>query len=167
MKIGEQDPITGLFYAGKKHGKDIYLEKEELQARIEKRDAYYAKWREQNRERRRDINAKYAKKFRTKKTRKSDPLYHHIRDIRKATVYAYKTGKHYDFLGCSGVELRQHLENMFSDGMNHENFGEWEIDHIIPLSSCKSPEEVKLMASVKNLQPLWKKENAAKRDKIF
>jgi 5-methylcytosine-specific restriction endonuclease McrA len=44
--------------------------------------------------------------------------------------------------------------------MNWENYGEWEIDHIIPLTKGGKH-------SVKNIQALWKKDNRKKGNKIL
>ena len=52
------------------------------------------------------------------------------------------------------------MEKSFTDGMSWDNWGEWEIDHIIPLNNGGKHE-------VKNLQALWKSENRAKGDKII
>ena len=49
--------------------------------------------------------------------------------------------------------------------MNWKNHGEWHIDHIKPLSSAKSEEEMNKLFHYSNLQPLWASENLKKRDK--
>ena len=51
------------------------------------------------------------------------------------------------------------MESLFKEKMTWDNYGEWEIDHIIPLA--KGGEH-----NIKNLQPLWKTENRKKSDKI-
>lgn len=69
-------------------------------------------------------------------------------------------------LGCSIVEFREHLEGMFRDGMNWENYGfkGWHIDHIRPVSSFDLTDEtqVKAVCHYTNLQPLWWQENLRK-----
>jgi hypothetical protein len=54
---------------------------------------------------------------------------------------------------------------MFRDGMSWENKGKWHIDHIIPLSSAKTHEDVIKLCHFKNLQPLWEQENKKKGNK--
>jgi hypothetical protein len=68
-------------------------------------------------------------------------------------------------LGCSIIELKEYLTKQFKDNMNWDNHGEWEIDHIIPLSSAKTEEDVYKLNHFTNLQPLWKHENRSKGGK--
>jgi hypothetical protein len=35
-------------------------------------------------------------------------------------------------IGCSLSEFRKYIENLWRSGMSWDNFGEWQIDHIIP-----------------------------------
>lgn len=74
-----------------------------------------------------------------------------------------KTGSAVSDLGCSIKELRNYLEEKFSEGMNWNNWGEkgWHIDHIAPLSSfdLSNREEYLKAVNYKNLQPLWAKDN--------
>jgi len=76
----------------------------------------------------------------------------------------YKSIKTLELIGCSIKELKLHLENKFIEGMNWENYGKWEIDHIKPC--CKfdltNIEEQKKCFNYNNLQPLWRKENLKK-----
>ena len=38
-------------------------------------------------------------------------------------------------VGYTSLNLKEHLEKQFNDGMNWDNYGEWHIDHIKPISS--------------------------------
>lgn len=73
-----------------------------------------------------------------------------------------KSSKTVEMLGCNYLELVAHLESRFSDGMSWENRGEWHIDHIIPLASAKTEEEIIALCHYTNLQPLWAFENLSK-----
>ncbi len=68
-------------------------------------------------------------------------------------------------IGCTWHELRAHVEKQFAEGMMWENHGEWQADHIIPLISAKTKEELLKLLHYTNVQPLWKHENKAKADK--
>jgi len=71
-------------------------------------------------------------------------------------------------LGCSVLDLKLYLENLFQPGMTWDNYGEWEIDHIKPIHKfdLTDPEELKEACRYTNLQPLWAKDhkNKTKQD---
>jgi hypothetical protein len=72
----------------------------------------------------------------------------------------------FEIIGCSRDGLRKHLESKFKDGMTWENYGKhWHIDHIVPLISAKSADEVKRLCHWTNLQPLTAFENISKGSK--
>ena len=58
-------------------------------------------------------------------------------------------------LGYSADELKKHIESLFTDGMNWDNYGEWHIDHIKPVSSFDKNTDVSIVCALNNLQPLW------------
>ncbi len=71
-------------------------------------------------------------------------------------------------IGCSLQEFKQHLETTFKDNMTWDNYGEWNIDHIIPCICFDVTDEIQLLKcfNYKNLQALWGKENSSKNDKL-
>lgn len=71
-------------------------------------------------------------------------------------------------LGCTLDELKTHLAAKFQPGMSWENYGQWHIDHIIPLVSFDLPneEEAKRACHYTNLQPLWAFDNISKGGRI-
>ena len=52
--------------------------------------------------------------------------------------------------------------------MTWENYGlrGWHLDHIIPLSTAKTKEEVIALSHYTNFQPLWWRDNICKSNKI-
>ena len=79
-----------------------------------------------------------------------------------------KTNKTFDIVGCSPEHLKEYLECKFTEGMSWEKMGkDIHIDHIIPLSSAKTEEEVYGLCHYTNLQPLWAYDNLSKGDKIL
>lgn len=78
-----------------------------------------------------------------------------------------KTSHTFEMIGCTPKQLKKYLEKQFTIGMNWNNHGSgWHIDHIIPLSSCKSEEDVFKLCHFTNLQPLWAEDNIRKGSKI-
>jgi len=78
-----------------------------------------------------------------------------------------KKNKTFNIVGCSPLQLKEHLEKQFVDGMTWENRSEWHIDHIVPLSSAKTEEELYKLFHYTNLQPLWAIDNIKKGNKIL
>lgn len=77
-----------------------------------------------------------------------------------------KRSKFAEYIGCTKDELIKYLESKFTEGMTWENQGKWHIDHIIPLSSATSEEEMYKLCHYTNLQPLWAIDNIKKSNKI-
>jgi hypothetical protein len=87
------------------------------------------------------------------------------------SIFAGKNGRHWESLvDFTLSELMRHIEKRFSAGMTWQNYGQWHIDHKIPVSAFNfsTPEHIdfKRCWSLKNLQPMWAKENISKSDKL-
>jgi hypothetical protein len=78
-----------------------------------------------------------------------------------------KTCKTSEIIGCSWDFLKAHLESKFISGMSWGNRNLWHIDHIIPIASAKSEEELVKLNHYTNLQPLWAEDNMKKGDKLL
>jgi len=87
--------------------------------------------------------------------------------LNKAIRGEYKTGSAVRDLGCSIAEFKVYLESKWQDGMNWDNYGQWHIDHIKPLSkfNLTDPEELKKACYYTNLQPMWETDNLRKSSK--
>jgi hypothetical protein len=85
--------------------------------------------------------------------------------INQSGVKAYSS---VELLGCSIKECREYLESLFLENMSWDNYGEWEIDHIIPCDSfdLTKEEEQKRCFHFSNLQPLWWRDNRTKGNKV-
>ncbi len=78
-----------------------------------------------------------------------------------------KKSKTQEILGCSYQEFKIHIESQFENWMDWGNHGlyngqlnhGWDIDHIIPISSAKSEDDVIRLNHYSNLQPLCSKIN--------
>jgi hypothetical protein len=69
-----------------------------------------------------------------------------------------------ELLDINIQEYRVYLTKLFKEGMTWENYGDWEIDHIIPFGpKNESTIEQKMeRCHYTNTQPLWKIENRRK-----
>lgn len=122
------------------------------------------KWEEKNKDKRREYKNNYS----TQRL-KTDCLFKLRRNVRIRINKFLKNKKDNssDIIGCSYLFLKEHLEKHFIDEMSWNNYGEWHIDHIIPLSSAKNEDEVLKLCHHTNLQPLWAEDNLKKSNKIL
>lgn len=116
---------------------------------------------------------KYKVDYRRKK-RNSNSFYKLTSNIRNR-IWCFlrlknisKTNKTFEIVGCTQNFLKEHIEKQFTEGMNWGLMGKHiHIDHIIPLSSAKTKEEVYRLCHYTNLQPLWAEDNLKKSNKIL
>lgn len=78
-----------------------------------------------------------------------------------------KSEKTEDIIGCSFEEFKNYLESKFDGNMNWENYGDWHLDHIIPISYAKTEEEIYKLNHYTNFQPLWAKDNLSKGNRFI
>lgn len=126
-----------------------------------------AEYQRVNAESRNEYNRKYRKN-----RRQVDKMFGIKENMRARFRYELAKrgdGQHIkanEYLGCSWVELRIHLENQFKDGMSWDNYGDWHVDHIIPLASAQTKDEIIKLCHYSNLQPLWAFDNLSKGAKM-
>ena len=129
---------------------------------------YKKKWSKKNYQKIKEQKKEYYK------NRNDNDFIFNLRNRMRSRLYNFllknnivKTNKTFDIVGCSPEFLKEHLENQFIGDMGWDNRGEWHIDHIIPLSSAKTEEELYKLCHYTNLQPLWAEDNLKKSNKIF
>lgn len=154
----------------------------------EKRLEIAKRWAEQNPEKRAESLKKYNSKAESKKRhkewrkenivgylanrRKTDSMFAFKVKIR-STIYKSITKMGYtkksrsrEVLGCSWEFLKGYLEAKFQPGMTWDNRGQWEVDHIVPISSAVTEDDVIRLNHYTNLQPLWASDNRSKGAKM-
>lgn len=112
-----------------------------------------------------------------KKRRGEDELFRlrgNIRTLLYKTVKCLLTKnqkiKSVEILGCTFNEFKQHIELLWKPWMNWDNYGNpkdgilefnktWDLDHIIPISSANTEEDVIRLNHYTNFQPLCSKVN--------
>jgi len=105
---------------------------------------------------------------------KTDPVFKLVNNMRRRiSIFLSLNGitkknKTFDIVGCSPEFLKEYLEQKFTEGMSWELMGRHiHIDHIIPLSSVNTEDEVYKLCHYTNLQPLWAEDNLKKGSKIL
>lgn len=155
------------------------------QTNKDKRFAIHRRWYEKNkedkkikdRERRILLHDHYRKlqNLNAKRRRREDVKYHLSCRVSRAMHGSLsggaKAGRRWDEIsGYSVEDLKKHLEKQFLPGMTWENYGQWQIDHIIPISAFnyKTPDDLdfKRCWSLNNLRPLWREDNLRKSDAL-
>lgn len=111
----------------------------------------------------------------------TDPLFKLSYNIRTLIRNSLKRGgfgkntKTANILGCSYDFFMQHIESKFEDWMSWDNYGKYngelnygfDIDHIIPVGSAKTEDDVIRLNHYTNLQPLCSYINRyVKKDKL-
>lgn len=157
-------------YATKNKEKLSEYHKEWSNENRDKLKEYHSNWREENKE---HIN-KYKRDY-ERNRRREDPKYRlGVRTrtavytcLKEANVAKYRST--FELLGYTLEELMTHLEKQFTEGMTWGNYGEWHVDHKIPMSSFNfettDDREFKLCWCLDNLQPLWGPDNLSKGSK--
>lgn len=158
-------------YYQKNREKRLHYFSEWQKINQDRKNKYHKEWREKNIDRIREVKRQY------EKTRKAnDPIHKLISNFRTAIYQVLKennvqkNGHYFEILKYKPDELISHLEKQFIDGMNWENYGQWHVDHIRPISSFKITEigddEFMKCWSLENLQPLWGIDNIKKSNNL-
>ena len=141
----------------------------------EYRKQYGKQWRIDNKEYGKQWsidNKEYRKQYQNNK--KKIDIQYKIKCNLRSRIYKViknqqKTGSAVKDLGCTIITFKKYIEAKFKDGMTWDNYGEWHLDHILPLS-CFNLEDRKqflIACNYTNYQPLWAKDNLIKSDKSF
>ena len=126
------------------------------------------KWKENNKEKIKEYNKEY-----NINRKKTDPIYRLNRLISSIIRKSFyhngfkKSSRTYEIIGISFDEFKLYIESKFEDWMTWENRGlyngelnyGWDIDHIIPLSTAETEEDIIKLNHYTNLQPLCSKVN--------
>jgi hypothetical protein len=119
-------------------------------------------------------NPKYNVEY-NKNRKKVDEVFN-LKTVMRSRIKSFlklknitKQNKTFDIVGCTPQYLKEYIESKFIDGMNWSNHGlyGWHIDHIIPLSSANTEDEIYKLCHYTNLQPLWSKDNLKKSNKVI
>ena len=161
----------------KAYRKQYYLDNKERV--LEESKQYYLDNKEKKKEYKKQYCLDNKEKIRERTRRweneryHSDPLFKFKTICRSRTRQAFKrkswkkNGITEKLLGCDYKTAMNHIESQFEPWMNWNNHGEWEIDHIIPLASANTKEEMNPLFNYKNLQPLLAEDNRKKGDRIL
>lgn len=151
----------------------------------EKRRAYSREYRKKNKEYFLAYNQEYYRRNKraildsnneyNRTRRKTDPGFRMMESMRKMLARVMERrdtalpGRTESIVGYTRNELVAHLESQFLEGMSWSNYGEWHIDHVIPIDHfIKSGEsDPAVINALENLQPLWAQDNLSKGNRLI
>lgn len=122
------------------------------------------------RENHKDSVREYGKQYQTNR-KATDGLYKFKVGLRSMISQSFsrcgvkKNATAENILGCSIEEFKSYIESQFVDGMSFDNYGEWHLDHIKPLATAKTIDDVIVLCHYTNFQPLWAEDNRRKSGK--
>ncbi len=105
----------------------------------------------------------------------TDPQYRVTRNLRSLIGQSFsrilkkklkRSKKSEELLGCTFEFFLSYIEAQFTESMSFDNYGEWELDHIKPVASASSLEEVEDLNHYTNFRPIWRGHNRQKWSKI-
>lgn len=153
-----------------------YKNKERIRAKIQqwsKDNETYVKqkskeWYQKNKE-----TVKQRVKTYQKNRRQIDPVFKLKTNLRTMITNLLKNrgftkrSNTFNIVSCSFGEFIFHIESKFESWMDWDNYGKyngelnfgWDIDHIIPMSTAQTEEDVIRLNHYSNLQPLCSKIN--------
>lgn len=171
-------------YRLKNKDKKSAYDKEHYQKNKERKIEYQKQYTEKNKDLVYERNKKYnnahkeeVSKYKVgyeKERRKSDQLYKFKGQIRHLIWLSFqrknfkKKNLVSEILGCTEEEAQKHLYKTFFDNYGYEYDGKEDvhIDHIVPLATAETEDDVKRLCHYTNLQLLKPKDNMQKSDKI-
>lgn len=128
---------------------------------------YYREFDKKQRDLRRDeINKRRRERYHTdpsfKVARISRSLLHRTLDY----ISKNKEEGTFEILGYEPKDLQEHLERLWLDGMAWDNYGEWHIDHVYPISRyyANGVDDPAIINGLDNLAPMWAEHNLEKGD---
>ena len=170
--------------AYRERNKEIIREKQKVRYQNNKEE--YARkskiYRENHKEEKRLQDKRYREKHREQLNKKQlqrkekDPIYKLKCNLRGMIKDSFrrrgfkKKQKGEEIYGCSVNELIEHLiktyENNYNEKWDWKYLKNVHVDHVIPLASANTEEEVKKCCHYTNLQLLKAKDNLIKSDKL-
>jgi hypothetical protein len=121
-------------------------------------------WRRANPERARERHREYCKEWLRSGKRRAC---HAVAVLMGRALRGSKDGYSWESLvGYTRLDLVRHLERQFVNGMSWDNYGDWHIDHILPVAmfefESSDDDAFKACWALTNLRPLWGIANMSK-----
>ena len=141
----------------------VRLTDSQREERKQKNRAYQSEWKKKHPDLHRAQNRRYFSRHPEK------VLAWKLVERMLSRSRCYRNNHSAEYIGCSHGFLRNHIESLFKPGMSWSNYGEWHVDHIVPLSLFPldlDPSLLFVASHWTNLQPLWAVDNIKKSNRF-
>lgn len=80
-----------------------------------------------------------------------------------------KDTRTYEMLGYCNEQLKKSIESKFLEGMSWDNYGDWHVDHAIPITRFIKDgiEDPAIINALDNLIPMWAEHNKEKSERTL
>lgn len=101
-----------------------------------------------------------------------DPIYAMRRRIKDLIAIKIRNGGYtkksrtQEILGCDWDFFKTHIERQFVRGMTWENRSAWHLDHLVPMATAQTEQDILALNHFTNLRPMWAKDNLSKGAQI-
>jgi len=126
----------------------------------------YKEWVSNNKEKVNEIKRRY--EFNKMSNNEIYRLTRFVRNSIRSSIRSLKFKKRTktsEIIGCTMEEFMIYIQSTFSNGMSFDNYGEWHLDHIIPISTAETYEDAIRLNHYTNFQALWAVDNLKKSNK--
>ena len=123
------------------------------------------RWRANNLEDARRSESKSKRRFYSTTQGKAQGF---IRNCLRRVFLGDKDDSSFSIIGYTSDELIKHISKTMLKGMSWDNYGEWHIDHILPISVMvkNGVTDPKVVNALTNLRAMWAFDNLSKSDKV-
>lgn len=164
----------------KEHEEDIRKRKKEYRQKHIKEAKEYRKnhkneakeyQKEYSKNHKKQMQKYFREYYRVRRKNLKHRLNHSISSAINRSLKGNKNGLHWEIIvNFTQKKLKHHLEAYFLSGMTWANYGNWHIDHEIPISvfnfDSYNQLDFKRCWALSNLRPMWATENIKKSNKI-
>ena len=140
--------------------------KEHYKEYYEQNREYFKEYREQNKEK---INERRRDSYATDDNFKTSVLCRNMLGGTRRATDSTKDTRAYEMLGYCNEQLKDSIESKFLEGMSWDNYGDWHIDHIYPVTRYIKDgiEDPSIINALDNLIPMWAEHNKEKRERTL
>lgn len=140
--------------------------KEYFKEYYEQNKEYFKGYWEQNKEHKKEY---YRSRYASDENYKASVICRNMLQRTLKATNSTKDTRTYEMLGYCNEQLEDSIESKFLEGMSWDNYGDWHIDHICPVTRYIKDrvEDPAIINALDNLIPMWSEHNLEKGDRTL